>query len=150
MYTTSVELIFGIFIATLLVWIIGYFSSFKGYPDPWEKEVSEEDLKDNSIPLCLNCQRPVDNPSQYYCPNCGNVTGDYTRYMPFINIPFNYSIYGKIWRKLKSPDTFILFKAGYFFLILFSAPLMLIAWPFVDFIIYAKQELTSKRKPRDE
>ena len=118
-------------LAIILVWrFLRWFSSFKGFPDPWEGEIDSEELNSDSKPICLKCQRPVNNPSQYYCLNCGNVTGDYTRYMPFINIPFNYSIFGKIWKRLKNPETFILTKIMLFVLILITLSAMVLLFSF--------------------
>lgn len=68
-------------------------------PDPWEKEgvkIDEDDLG-----ICVNCATPIKDIKQHYCPKCGEVTGVYTRYIPFVNIPFNYSIFGTIVRRLK-------------------------------------------------
>ena len=74
-------------------------------PDPWDAEVTPEELATTGTPVCVNCLRPVDNPNQHYCPLCGNVTGEYTRYIPFVNIPFNYSIFATLWHKLRLPQT---------------------------------------------
>ena len=81
-------------------------------PDPWDAEVTPEELATTGTPVCVNCLRPVDNPNQHYCPLCGNVTGEYTRYIPFVNIPFNYSIFGTLWRKLRLPQTPLAIKVG--------------------------------------
>ncbi len=50
-------------------------------------------------PVCWRCMRPCD-PGSYYCPHCGSTdpVNSLTPYMPFVNIPFNYSIFGEMWR----------------------------------------------------
>jgi hypothetical protein len=95
-------------------------------PDPWDEEIDKQELDELSIPVCLNCTKPVENPKQHYCPHCGNVTGEYTRYLPFINIQFNYSIFGTLWKKLIDNKTNFFVRIIYFLLIMFLAPIMLI------------------------
>ena len=71
-------------------------------PDPWEGEVSEDDLTDDATKLCVNCLEPITDGKIHYCPKCGNVVGEYTRYIPYVNIPFNYSIFRTILNKIKN------------------------------------------------
>ncbi len=72
-------------------------------PDPWAGMIP--DAESLETPVCVNCQCPVDSPRQHYCPRCGAVVGEYTRYLPFENIRFNYGIFGTLWRKLGDPGT---------------------------------------------
>lgn len=72
-------------------------------PDPWEGE--RMDMDDDDLGVCVNCAAPIRDAKQHYCPKCGNVTGEYTRYIPFVNIKFNYSIFGTIVRRMKRPST---------------------------------------------
>ncbi len=95
-------------------------------PDPWDSEVDFEDLEQPVSQLCTNCLAPVDNPRQHYCPACGNVTGEFTRYIPFLNIPFNYSLLATLWGKLKRPETSLISKIVAVAIILVTAPLMLV------------------------
>jgi len=95
-------------------------------PDPWDKEIDKQELEDSSIPICLNCTKPVENPNLHYCPHCGNVTGEYTRYIPFVNIQFNYSIFGSLWKKLNDSKISLPVRIIYLFLIMILAPIMLI------------------------
>jgi hypothetical protein len=92
--------------------------------DPWEGKIRPEEV-DAATPVCLNCLTPV-APHQHYCPVCNNVTGEFTRYLPFVNIPFNYSIFQTLWRKLRSPDTTNGTWLLAFIVILLLAPIMLI------------------------
>lgn len=95
-------------------------------PDPWDGKVDEDKLENESEPLCLNCLKPVKNPGQHYCPDCGNVTGDFTRYIPFVNIQFNYSIFRSLWKKLNNRKTNFFVRIIYFILIMALAPVMLL------------------------
>ena len=77
-------------------------------PDPWDNvSVNHEhddviDIKAKEIPVCTNCLQPIFDKRQHYCPKCGNVTGDFTRYIPFVNIQFGYSIFSTMWKNIKS------------------------------------------------
>jgi hypothetical protein len=95
-------------------------------PDPWESEIKEDDLNNEVSPVCLKCLKPINDPRQHYCPSCGNVTGEFTRYIPFVNIRFNYSIFGTLWKKINDNKTFFLLKIIYYILILALAPIMLL------------------------
>lgn len=78
-----------IFIVAIIVFVlIRIIARIPVSPDPWEGEIKREDLENNSIPVCSKCTKVVKGPLQDYCPYCGNVTGEYTRYVPFVNIPF--------------------------------------------------------------
>ena len=87
------------------VWVAGSFGGNKRRPDPWDSDISPDDLKAIDTSLCVNCLTPVENPTEHYCPKCGNATGEFTRYIPFVNIRFNYSILGTLWRKLRQRKT---------------------------------------------
>ncbi len=77
---------------TVIMLLVRWLIRLPVIPDPWDKEIDKQELDDSSTPICLNCTKPVENPNQHYCPHCGNVTGEYTRYIPFVDIQFNYSI----------------------------------------------------------
>jgi predicted amidophosphoribosyltransferase len=59
-------------------------------------------IEKNDLGICVNCATPIVDKKQHYCPKCGNVIGEYTRYLPYENIRFNYSIFGTIVNKLKT------------------------------------------------
>jgi len=83
-------------------------------------------------PVCHRCFAPF-YPHQDYCDNCGEAVGKLTPYKPFVNIRFNYSIFGRMWHIVwrDSNASFIL-KAFCLFLIMLFAPIMLIVGiPFV-------------------
>ena len=81
-------------------------------------------------PLCPSCLEPV-NPIDYYCPKCGAATGQLTPYIPFVNIRFNYSIYGRLWQKVWYEKTGLLMKIFSLALIVLFVPVMLVGLPFV-------------------
>ena len=81
-------------------------------------------------PLCPGCLEPV-NPIDYYCPKCGAATGQLTPYIPFVNIRFNYSIYGRLWQKVWYEKTGLLMKIFSLGLIVLFVPFMLVGLPFV-------------------
>lgn len=90
-----------------------------------EGQETDED-EDEGTPVCIKCLRPVDSPSQHYCPTCGNVTGAYTPYIPFLNIPFNCSIYATLWSRIKSDQTKGHVKLLNVLFVLLTSPLMII------------------------
>ena len=47
----------------------------------------EHSVAEDSQPLCIQCLTPFE-PLEHYCKNCGSAVGNYTMYLPFINIPF--------------------------------------------------------------
>jgi hypothetical protein len=80
--------------------------------------------------LCPRCLTPF-HPLEHYCRKCGEAVGQYTPYIPFVNIPFNMSIYGAMWKRLWSRRSSLCAKAFYVFLILAFAPIMFVGLPFV-------------------
>ena len=66
-----------------------------------------------SQPLCPQCLTPFE-PLQHYCANCGGTVGDYTRYMPFVNIPFQVEFFGKVWKLFWNGNISFFKKIGIF------------------------------------
>lgn len=54
--------------------------------------------EEQATPLCPRCLRRYDR-FQHYC-ECGEAVGTLTTYIPFVNIPFNYSLFQTIWKQL--------------------------------------------------
>ena len=81
-------------------------------------------------PLCLGCLEPID-PLHYYCPKCGEASGQLTPYIPFVNIRYNNSIFIRMWHKLWHEKTGVWMKIVSFALIVLFVPIMLIGLPFV-------------------
>jgi len=86
---------------------------------------SESGGQQKEIPLCIKCLRPVD-PLNYYCPHCGEATGQLTPYIPFVNIPWQAGIWGRMWRQLWSRDISLAGRLFRLFMIMFFVPVMLI------------------------
>ena len=119
-------------------------------PDPWEDEIDLNKIpKEDLQPLCLNCLRPVDNPSQHYCPNCNNITGEFSRYIPFVNIPFNYSAFGRAWKKLFSRDVNFFKKVYYLLFILMGAPIVIVIGTLVLFFGKEPEKPEEKQPDND-
>ena len=97
--------------ALAVCWAVRSFRRAPNQPDPWDSEISNDDVDAIETPVCVNCLAPVEDAKQHYCPHCGNVTGEFTRYIPFVNIRFNYSILGTLWRNITAADTPLAKKA---------------------------------------
>ena len=82
-------------------------------------------------PICTACCVPVD-PHEYYCPNCGETSGMYTPYIPYVNIWFQYQFFGRVWQQAWGPDGGSLPRRLMllFFIGLFAGPMILIGLPF--------------------
>lgn len=80
--------------------------------------------------VCVRCFEPVDS-RDYYCPKCGEASGQLTPYLPFINIRYNYSIFVRLWQKVWYEKCGLLMKAFSLFLIVCYVPIMLVGVPFV-------------------
>jgi len=76
-------------------------------------------------PLCLRCFRPVD-PRAYYCPYCGEATGQLVPCIPFVNIPWQAGVWGQAWRQVWSRGISIPGRIFRLFMILWQAPILLI------------------------
>lgn len=89
-------------------------------PDPVEE-----------VPVCLKCFATY-SPLLHYCPNCGEAVGSLTPYIPFVNIRFNYAIFGTMWKDVwVHQGTPAWRRVFYMLLILFTVPIMLLGLPFV-------------------
>jgi ribosomal protein L40E len=112
------------------VYIFYVLRSIKAKPDPWEDEISKEEVDKLDREICLKCGAEV-KPGQYYCSKCNHATGKYVPYLPFVNIRFNYSMHSTLWSHLKSKDHNIFYKLIVIFFILCTAPIMIIGYLFI-------------------
>ncbi len=80
---------------------------------------------DEEVPVCIRCFRPVD-PVAHYCPHCGAATGTFTHYLPFVNIPWQASVWGQTWRQMRSPEVSWPGRLFRLFMIVWNVPVMLI------------------------
>ena len=76
-------------------------------------------------PVCIGCFRPVD-PLAHYCPHCGAATGQFTHYLPFVNIRWQASGWGQAWRQMWSREVSILGRLFRLVMIVWNVPVMLI------------------------
>ena len=88
---------------------------------------------DDELPVCHKCFEPYSR-YDHYCKNCGVTVGQYTAYMPFVNIPFFAEFFGRLWRRTWFEKN-VPWYARLFSLILvfLLAPIMLLGLPFVYF-----------------
>jgi hypothetical protein len=85
----------------------------------------EQHDQQGETPLCLRCMQPVD-PLTYYCPHCGEATGQLTPYIPFVNIAWQTRIWGQMWRQVWSREVSIPGSVLRLILIIFYVPVLLI------------------------
>ena len=116
----------GVILAFLIIKLVKNSST---NPDPWENEISKDEVDKLQREICLKCGAETKT-EQYYCPKCNNATGKYVPYLPFVNIQFNYSMHQSLWSKLKSKDVNYLNKAIIVLFIIFTEPFMIIAFFF--------------------
>jgi hypothetical protein len=117
----------------LVVLIVKLVKNCSANPDPWENEISKDEVDKLKREICLNCGTEVKG-GQYYCPKCNNATGKYVPYLPFVNIPFNYSMHQNLWSKLKSKDVSFIYKLILILFIICTAPIMIIVYLIHAFI----------------
>jgi len=85
----------------------------------------------DEIPLCIRCLTPH-SPADYYCRKCGAAVGQWTTYLPYIDIPFLVNFCVRLWRRVWfEPGVSLPRRAFCLLLILFLVPGMLLGLPFV-------------------
>ena len=89
------------------------------------KERRDPDEGGDGTPVCIGCFKPLD-PLAHYCPNCGAATGQFTHYLPFINIRWQASVWGQAWRQMWCRDVSIAGRVFRFVMIVWNVPVMLI------------------------
>jgi hypothetical protein len=85
------------------------------YGEPEELGDDEE-----AIPVCPNCLAPF-NPLQHYCSDCYEAVGQYTPYIPFVNIRFETRLVRELWKKMVTPTLPILTRVEYFIALMIIA-----------------------------
>jgi hypothetical protein len=64
---------------------IGWIREAPRKPDPWDAEV-EHRLEDPEIrEVCRHCSTPQE-PTAWFCENCGSAVGPYNNLMPYLNV----------------------------------------------------------------
>ena len=102
------------------------------------------------MPMCENCVKPLKNDTQHFCHNCGKTVGNYTRYLPYEGIWFNYDIFGTLWRKINSQETPVSLKILYLFLTAVIAPAVLIVGLPIKLHQLGKIKKTHAEAPSDD
>ena len=90
-----------------------------------ESDILEEQEQGPPTPICIRCMKPID-PLAYYCPHCGEASGQLTQYLPFVNLRWIVSVWGKMWRQVFSRDISISGRLLRFILITWNVPILLI------------------------
>jgi hypothetical protein len=89
-------------------------------------------VMDGDVPLCLRCLRPA--PAvHYYCPHCGEATGQLTPYLPFVRIKFEMDFVGTWWNRATGPGLAWPRRVAMLLVLALDMPaaivLGLVAWP---------------------
>ena len=92
--------------------------------EPDQIEHEEPYKSGDGTPVCIRCFRPVD-PLAHYCSHCGEATGRFTHYIPFVNIPWQTRIWGQVWRQIWSGDVSLPGRAFRLFMVVWKAPVIL-------------------------
>jgi len=125
---SNMNFFIGIVIGITIVYALArLFKNFTPDPDPWEDQISKDEVDKLEKEICLKCGHEVKT-GQYYCPNCNHATGKYVQYLPFVNIPFNYSMHQDLWRRLKSKELSVIYKAVIILFIILTAPIMIVVY----------------------
>jgi hypothetical protein len=107
----------------------------------------ENYIEEKSQPVCPQCLTPFE-PLQHYCSHCGGTVGNYTRYIPFVNIPFEIEFSINVWKKFWSSDTDIIYKFCLFPIVISTwGPVFLIGMPFEIWKKYKKERITNSSSP---
>ena len=136
-------LMIAIPVALGVLWVIRHIARMRPEPDPWDGHGSESGAETTDVPVCTKCLASIAGEDQHYCPNCGNATGGFTRYVPFVNIRFNYSLFATLWGRLKDPGASVASKVVSGTVILLTTPLMLLFG--LPFLVYGSRAAASVR-----
>jgi hypothetical protein len=90
---------------------------------------------DRAMPLCLHCLEPYEPLVQHYCPKCGNAVGQLTPNIPFVNIPFEFEFWGRLWKAVWSPrqGRYIFRVMALVLFVSFFWPILLVGMPLILF-----------------
>ena len=109
-------------------------------PDPWDEVINKDDFENNAKPLCPTCAKPIETPRSHYCEHCGELTGEYSRYLPWEGIKFNYAICGTMWKKTCDTHVANSIRTLNFILLLIIAPILLVAALVVKLLKFYKSK----------
>ena len=84
---------------------------------------------DEEVPVCVSCFTPI-NPGANSCSSCGSTVGQFTEYVPFVNIPWQADGYDRLRRESWTSRSGVFGQIVQIFVTLFLAPILLIGLPF--------------------
>ena len=115
-----------------------------------DQEVPAEELASapgGERPLCLQCLQPY-SPDEYYCPKCGAGVGQYTAYLPFVDIRFIANFHGQLWQRVWfEPEVPLVSRVLGLLFILLLAPVMVLGLPFALLRRRKDRSSTPEREP---
>lgn len=86
---------------------------------------------EDAVPVCSHCLEPV-GPMDHYCARCDMAVGQWTGYLPWVNIPYMARFFGELWERIWwRRGVSWLRRVIYFTVIALLAGPMLLAIPFV-------------------
>jgi hypothetical protein len=95
------------------------------------EETSDTVTKQESLeqPVCLKCLHPFSQ-GTHYCNKCGDAVGQLTPYIPFVNISYNYSVFGNMWKRIwREGDKSWYVIVFYWILIFLFVPWLILCLP---------------------
>jgi hypothetical protein len=84
---------------------------------------------DPGTPVCVHCFTLID-PSTSYCAGCGSAVGQYTEYVPFVNIAWQASGYDRLRRSTWPAAGGVVARIVGVFATLLLAPILLLRFGF--------------------
>jgi hypothetical protein len=112
-------------------------------PQPAEDKYIAEEQGDGT-PVCIRCFRPV-HPLNHYCPHCGEAVGQFTQYIPFLNLRWQVSVWVRMWQQVWSRNVSVLGRLFRLFMIIWQFPIVLLVG--LPFKIIEK--VKKKSRPHD-
>lgn len=76
-------------------------------------------------PVCLRCLRPVDE-VDYYCRHCNEACNQLTQYLPFVNLQWQATIWGRAWRGVWAKDVSVCGRIFRLFMVVWGVPVLLV------------------------
>jgi hypothetical protein len=93
-----------------------------------DRDITEEE--GDGTPVCIRCFRPV-HPLHHSCPHCGEAVGQFTQYIPFVNLRWQVSVWGRMWQQVWSHNVSFMGRLLRLLMIIWNVPiLLLIGLPF--------------------
>ena len=84
---------------------------------------------DDGIPVCAGCLSPI-QPGSNYCAKCGSAVGQYTEYVPFVNIRWQAAGYDRLRRSTWPRSGSVFARVIWIFVTVLLAPILLLGLPF--------------------